>query len=96
MDNLRAAIQQAKKNAQERDNDVKKKEEARLYKEASVIAQAISTANAQGYRSTVIEGQISVQVRDILMKEGCKVVVEERGYNPSTHDPMVVGWRISW
>lgn len=96
MDNLRAAIQQAKKNADARDGDVKKKEEARLYQELAVIAQMISTADSCRKRTILIEGGMSDVARATLAKEGCTVQREERGINPSTHDAMFVGWRVSW
>jgi 2-iminoacetate synthase ThiH len=96
MDNLRNVIHQAKENADARDGDVKKKAEARLYMELSVIAQEISTADAAGKREVLIQGGMSDVARATLAKEGCKVQREERGINPSTHDAMFVGWRVSW
>ena len=96
MDNLRATIQQVKKNADARDSDMKKKEDARLYMELSVIAQEISTADVAGKRTVLIQGGMSDVARATLAKEGCTVQREERGINPSTHDAMFVGWRVSW
>ncbi len=66
---------------------------AQLKKEQETLSKAITDASAAG-KSSISVGRLSDEAKTALEKH-C-TIKPTMGYNPSTHDDMVIGFEISW
>jgi len=89
-DTLFAEIKSATKSRRER---LVAERAEQLRKEQETLSNAISAAIVAG-KSSISVWSLSDEAKAALEKH-CTVKTK-KGYNPSTHDDMVVGFEISW
>ncbi len=83
-----------KKDADEKRKKHKIDVEKRYKKEHDDIVTLIKTANDAQKNSITVEKHVSQATLDKLKKH-CKIE-KTVGYNPSTHDDMHTGYKITW
>lgn len=71
--------------------------EAKLRSEREYITKRIRDANTNGLRKIRLEPHERLSTQTLgHLNQHCIITPIYGGYNPSTHDPMFLGWDIEW